>query len=462
MRGIASVFLLGLIVPTAIASAESGPDADSKGQIRSIAAPGDWRSAESCGVSCTFLLLRLKHCGVSYADIRARVPIERQGSNMLAMKRACAEFGLPVRAVRASPRTLNELTWPAVAQLSRAGSTGSPVNHFVVVLGLDNRSVHLIDPSIAPVTGYMARGDFLREFTGILLIPEGQVEAPWSVQSEWLGLGLFAALALVTLTVAYKRRLANPGLAKANLAPLLFLLLFASGCSAHPGSADQASETAFDLTAWRLEEDVGVLAADNSEVRAVFPIENTGRTEVALEFGRPSCACSSVALGKSRLRPGESTQLRMGLSRRRAKPGPLVAKVQLWAVDQPWSYTFSARAAVLGSSFPDSHIFVRDGGAREVALTGQVYTRGPDDPCRVTVGSFEDGLLSWLEIKEPQISAPTESGACYGRVVVIPVLVRHQGVAKLGRQRCFTLPIHVAANGSEDTHHMKLVLTPPG
>ncbi len=297
-----------------------------------------WREPMSCGVSACYVLLRLKGHQIKYEDVASLIPLEEQGSNLSDIKRACECFGIETCVLETQPSEFDRLRWPAIVQVISQRDTSRAMAHFVTVVDVDDHFVYLINSSQSPTVVKSLRGDFFRSFTGYLLLPRDQLP-PVSLWVDVLGLVLFLFFVVIALswaTIALKNPRSKDPVGCATA--LCIVLLFHPGCSKSGidlSQSDSQPKCGFDLTAWSLDRDLGILP-DTGEVTADFPIENTGSLDAELELGAPSCACSSVALDKRKLRPGEAAHLRMGLRRLPEKVGPISASVAVFALNQKW------------------------------------------------------------------------------------------------------------------------------
>lgn len=156
-----------------------------------------WRQRKSCGVSCTYCLLRYLGLRVSFKEVEKQIPIGRSGSSLADMQRACQAFGVSTNVVRMSAGAFDAELPPAVAHLAPENALSAKYGHYVLVTLIDEHSVFVIDPTYANVQA-IPRGDFLRAWSGILLVPVRS----WAA-TRWFGAIVLAlqVTAIISLTI---------------------------------------------------------------------------------------------------------------------------------------------------------------------------------------------------------------------------------------------------------------------
>ena len=151
-----------------------------------------------CGPNALYLFLRLLGADVDLTDVDEHIELGRNGCSLLQLTNAAREFGLETTVVKGDLDDLKRLTMPAIAQLR--GALAPTTGHFVVVTGVDQEGVHLIDGTTAAVDSY-AQERFQTLWSGYLLIPASQQ------RGVVRRLGFLAVfLTLITMIVLGNRR----------------------------------------------------------------------------------------------------------------------------------------------------------------------------------------------------------------------------------------------------------------
>ena len=179
--------------------------------------PLHWRDSLACGQTSCYVFLKL--CGAPHSldDVRAAVPVTAEkGTNLADMAHGCKQLGLDVDLVRSAPSEFDRAPLPVIARLSYPVSTlnkemaaTEPVGHFVVVVGMDDRTVAMIDAStpvgITPLVR-LNRGAFLRQWTGELLVKHVDRSIKWSTAIGPLLCGLTSVTLVAIWYFAPRRR----------------------------------------------------------------------------------------------------------------------------------------------------------------------------------------------------------------------------------------------------------------
>jgi Peptidase C39 family len=182
--------------------------------------PLHWRDSLACGQTSCYVLLKL--CGAPHSldAVRAAVPVTAgKGTNLAEMARGCKQLGLDVDIVRSAPSELDRAPLPVIAHLSYPVATqhnefaaSELIGHFVVVVGMDDQTIAMIDAS-SPVGAsplvHINRGSFCRQWTGELLVKHAEATNKWSNAVGPLLCG-FTSLTLVAVWyLAPRRRLSG-------------------------------------------------------------------------------------------------------------------------------------------------------------------------------------------------------------------------------------------------------------
>ncbi len=174
-----------------------------------------WRDSLACGQTSCYVFLKLCGAPNSLDSVRSAIPIvPGKGTNLAEMARGCKQLGLDVDIVRSAPSELDHASLPVIAHLTypiekeRGNAASSElVGHFVVVVGIDDHTIDLIDASssvgASPLVR-MTRGAFSREWTGELLVRHIDRSNKWSTVLGLL-LGGSTIVALVALWFVRRR-----------------------------------------------------------------------------------------------------------------------------------------------------------------------------------------------------------------------------------------------------------------
>ncbi len=142
-----------------------------------------WREAQSCGVACGYMLARLLGSEITYDDAVAAIPIEKGGSSLLGLQEGLAALGVSATVLRAKPRDLDHFATPLIAHVLPRRETSNSVGHFLLVLRIDERSVRYIEPNYAASIETVPRSQFVRCWSGYLILPESTQDFP---SQRWL------------------------------------------------------------------------------------------------------------------------------------------------------------------------------------------------------------------------------------------------------------------------------------
>lgn len=125
----------------------------------------DWQRPEVCGLNCLFVFLRLHDVAVDHGEL-LRLPMEPGGVTLADLCEISDRYNFATQVVFATPRELERLTLPAIAQVgSKHGD-----DHFVVLISLTRGTVRLLDGSSGTIQ-VMPLRDFELKWSGYLLVP---------------------------------------------------------------------------------------------------------------------------------------------------------------------------------------------------------------------------------------------------------------------------------------------------
>jgi hypothetical protein len=219
---LACVFVFG---PTSGVQTVSGVDGRQQPTSR---VPLHWRDSLACGQTSCYVFLKLWGVPVSLESIRSVIPVVPElGTNLADMAHGCRQLGLEVDVVRSAPSELERVPLPAIAHVARAiaapqngGAAPKMVGHFVVVVGMDEHEMEVIDASASVGTSpllHMNRGTFFRQWTGELLVRHQENTRSWTDKLSVL-LPSATFVAFITLWCVTRRRDVRAPFGKALIA----------------------------------------------------------------------------------------------------------------------------------------------------------------------------------------------------------------------------------------------------
>lgn len=112
-----------------------------------------------CGVACLAMVLGYYGRDTSVAEIRDQLVLGRDGTTAGSIARHARDLGMDVRAFRAEPHALRQLTAPLIVHWG--------MNHFVVVERIREAGVDIVDPSSG--RRVVTHEEFVGQFTGVVL-----------------------------------------------------------------------------------------------------------------------------------------------------------------------------------------------------------------------------------------------------------------------------------------------------
>jgi ATP-binding cassette subfamily B protein len=115
--------------------------------------------ATDCGPAVLAMIAAHHHCRISIARLRELAGTDRKGTTLAGLTTAAERVGFDPTAVRATHEALDSVTLPAVAHFQ---------NHFVVLYKATRRRIIIGDP--AKGLRKLSRGEFLKHWTGVLLL----------------------------------------------------------------------------------------------------------------------------------------------------------------------------------------------------------------------------------------------------------------------------------------------------
>jgi hypothetical protein len=437
-----------------------------------------WREAQSCGVACGYMLARLLGSEITYDDAVAAIPIEKGGSSLLGLQEGLAALGVSATVLRAKPRDLDHFATPLIAHVLPRRETNNAIGHFLLVLQIDDRSVRYIEPNYAASIETVSRSQFVRCWSGYLILPESRKMsshrrlevALWCVIAASVSIGGFPlARWALCHRPAFLRRRAQ------SLASLLVSCL-TLGCSALPAnvgrsvqrsasSADRIvartpSPDALRLVAWNTEADLGVLPRDGA-AEGLFRIENQGNSTVRLHLGSPTCRCTEARLEQETLVAGASTSVHMMMRSRPRHAGPADARVYVEAEGGSWAEALSVHAIELGANFPNYTYMIggRAKVARTASIVGTLFLKASSSEPKVDVPLGGTGLESVLVVQDIRVGRSVETSNYVRRECSFTLGVNPQDNVAQKRQDVL-LPVRVTVDGEVLTYPIRVSILP--
>ena len=157
-----------------------------------------WRNPRRCGINCLYAYLTIHGSPTPIEVLIKTVPIGERGSNLKDLKDASRIGRFESSVVKATPRSIETLSLPAIAHLnSREG-------HFLLVLRVDNDNITVADMTTGEVET-KPLGSFARDWSGYMLVPKPHQDV-WS-ESVRVGAPIIVGTALALWTFpTFKRR----------------------------------------------------------------------------------------------------------------------------------------------------------------------------------------------------------------------------------------------------------------
>jgi hypothetical protein len=152
-----------------------------------------WRQAVNCGPASLYVLLSLKNRDVSFTKLCSNTKLSSNGCTLIELQRVARSEGATLAALRCSLDDALSQS-PVIAHLEGPSMSG----HYVVLLGGDNASVYIVDPTHAEVTP-LSKRTFLSVYSGTCLVyqdPPVWLKMPF-VSGALLGVTCFSAVALL-------------------------------------------------------------------------------------------------------------------------------------------------------------------------------------------------------------------------------------------------------------------------
>ena len=159
---------LALVAIAAAGAGVSGQDAPDRPPPNGGSQQDLWRVENRCAANSLYLLLRMNHKEVDYAEVESHVPVTARGANLADMRRGAERYGLAADVVKATPEYLKRCPLPAVAHVEPENGGGTR-GHYVVVTAAGSENVELIDGTTA-MADVVPWAKFGKQWSGYLLV----------------------------------------------------------------------------------------------------------------------------------------------------------------------------------------------------------------------------------------------------------------------------------------------------
>lgn len=126
----------------------------------------EWQRPAACGPNSVFLLLNCYGVKVNHRDVLLRMPLGEKGASLQELCDEGFRCGLPLKAVEATPSSLDSLELPVIVHFGH-GSVG----HYSVIVKIDEDYVHLIDGTYGSLQRQQ-RAHFEQDWSGFLIMPD--------------------------------------------------------------------------------------------------------------------------------------------------------------------------------------------------------------------------------------------------------------------------------------------------
>ena len=120
-----------------------------------------------CGPNSVYVLLRMHGIACKRSDVIARCNPNEHGCSVAALQTCSEAFGLRLRGVTVKREDLSSVHLPAIAHVGEPSA-----GHYLVLLSVDNSAYACVDGTTGLYYSQVGLGDFLRQWAGVLLVPE--------------------------------------------------------------------------------------------------------------------------------------------------------------------------------------------------------------------------------------------------------------------------------------------------
>ncbi len=119
-----------------------------------------------CGPACLSSVFAWHGLRVPLSQVRMKASTDKKGTNLLGLCQAAEAYGMECKGLKVDFDFLRSLEVPAIAHILKDN-----LQHFVVVFGVCENKVYLMDPAVGKME-FRKEMDFRESWTGILLFLE--------------------------------------------------------------------------------------------------------------------------------------------------------------------------------------------------------------------------------------------------------------------------------------------------
>lgn len=384
-----------------------------------------WREPRSCGPSCSYLMLRLHGINASYEDVCSRIALTDEGASVLEIQRGCASFGLELLPVRATTKELGNVRLPAIAHQNRDTDSQHPGGHYVVVLKQTDKTLTVLDPTLARIKE-MSRDAFIHSWSGVLLL-----RAPgraFGFNGWALTLLFLSQITLIGWTCLRTGDRAPSELTShVKLNPRLGCLMLVAGyaIAAFGGCSERTAQVDDRIsTASRPEPSLRVSApiacagwvpiGQSGEAR--FQLSNRTTADCAIEYGRPSCACLDLEIIPASV-PAQGTAEIVSRIGNTGTPGPFGARFSIRSDCEDWTRELVVEAYTAGVVFNSDMIVFTDRVDSVRKIAAYAYSEVSEAPLEFSLA--DDPAVSGMVLDSQEIEPPVRQGLAWVRKVTL-------------------------------------------
>ena len=165
----------------------------------------EWRSKGDCGPCALFVLMTLEGHQVTYAQVKARIPLDpEKGCSLNSLREAAADLDFPVDVRFVNPKLMTQVPLPCI--IHGKASIQSDIGHFAVLVGCDtaNGTFDVIDP-VCERFSTVEMGRILKDFSGYTIVPAAALRRAWWVRLSDRSLLLSFLLVLLAAAGSSRR-----------------------------------------------------------------------------------------------------------------------------------------------------------------------------------------------------------------------------------------------------------------
>jgi ABC-type bacteriocin/lantibiotic exporter with double-glycine peptidase domain len=127
-----------------------------------------WRIPTHDAINCIYVFLRIHDVPVNYLDLMRRLPPDRGGATILAIRDICRDYGLPTVVAKLTPANLTADSLPAIVQFSERLDDGGA---YAIVVANGGSDCYLITGDTATIK-HISLDIFRRNWSGYAMTLE--------------------------------------------------------------------------------------------------------------------------------------------------------------------------------------------------------------------------------------------------------------------------------------------------